>query len=66
MHRTNIELDEKLVSEAKRLTRLKTKKQVVHYALRELVIKARRKELLKLGGRAKWEGDLEQMRKSRT
>ena len=66
VHRTNIELDEKLVEEAKRLTRKKTKKEVVHYALEELVRKLKRKKLLDLEGRVKWTGDLGKMRKSRT
>ena len=66
MHRTNIELDEKLVEEAKRLTRKRRKKEVVHYALEELVRKLKRKKLLDLEGRVKWAGDLGKMRKSRT
>ena len=35
--RTNIVLDEKLTSEAFSLTGLKTKRELVHYALQELV-----------------------------
>lgn len=65
MLRTNIELDEKLVNEAMRLTRKKTKKELVNYALRELVSKMRRKKLLKLEGKVEWTGDLGEMRKSR-
>lgn len=63
--RTNIELDEKLVAEALRLSRLKSKKAVVHYALAELVRKKKRKGLLRLEGRVGWVGRLEEMRKSR-
>jgi Arc/MetJ family transcription regulator len=65
VHRTNIELDEKLVKEAQKLTSIKTKKEVVDFALRELVRKARRKDLLKLEGAVKWSGDLARLRKSR-
>lgn len=65
MLRTNIELDEKLVDEAMRLTHLKTKKELVNYAIRELVSKAKRKKLLALEGRVKWTGNLAKMRKSR-
>jgi len=65
MHRTNIELDERLVAEAKKLTHLKTKKELVHYALQELVRKKKRKQLLKLAGKVEWKGNLEAMRKSR-
>jgi len=65
MLRTNIELDEKLVSEAMKLTRRKTKKDVVNYALEELVRKRKRKKLLDLQGKVKWTGNLAGMRKSR-
>lgn len=37
MGRTNIELDDRLVSSALKMTGCKTKKEVVHLALRELV-----------------------------
>ena len=36
--RTNIVLDEKLTSEAFSLTGIKTKRELVHYALQELVL----------------------------
>jgi Arc/MetJ family transcription regulator len=65
MHRTNIELDERLVSKAMKLTGIKTKKQLLNYAVEELVRKEERKGLLKLEGKIKWEGDLAKMRKSR-
>ena len=66
MLRTNIELDEKLVKEAMKLTRKKTKKELVNYALQELVRKVKRKKLLDLEGKVEWTGDLGKMRKSRT
>jgi|Deesub1362A_J573_1020465.scaffolds.fasta_scaffold00093_116 Arc/MetJ family transcription regulator len=65
MLRTNIELDEKLVNEAMKLTRKKTKKELVNYALKELVSKLKRKSLLELEGKVKWTGNLDKMRKSR-
>lgn len=65
MLRTNIELDEKLVKEALKLTRKKTKKELVNYALKELVSKAKRKKLLELEGKVHWTGSLGNMRKSR-
>ena len=65
MHRTNVELDEKLVSEAMQLTRMTTKKEVVNYALSELVRKKKRKGILKLKGKVKWIGNLDEMRKRR-
>ena len=65
MLRTNIELDEKLVREAMKLTHKKTKKELVNYALRELIRKVKRKKLLDLEGKVEWTGDLSKMRKSR-
>lgn len=65
MLRTNIELDEGLVDEAMKLTHIKTKKELVNYAIRELVRKAKIKRLLELEGRVKWTGDLVEMREGR-
>lgn len=65
MLRTNIELDEKLVDEAMRLTDKKTKKELVNFALSELVSKLKRKKILELEGKVEWTGDLAEMRKSR-
>ncbi len=65
MSRTNVVLDDKLVEEALNLTHLKTKKEVVNYALKELVRKMKRKGLLKFEGKVEWEGNLAEMRKGR-
>lgn len=65
MFRTNIELDEKLVNEALKLTRMKTKKELVNYALKDLIRKVKRKKILELEGRVEWTGNLTEMRKSR-
>jgi Arc/MetJ family transcription regulator len=60
--RTNIVIDDKLMNEAMKLTRLKTKKAVVETGLK-LLIQLKRQERLKgLRGKLKWEGDLEKMR----
>jgi Arc/MetJ family transcription regulator len=66
MRRTNIELDEKLVDEAMKLTNKKTKKDLVNYAVEELVRKLRRKKVLELEGNIDWIGKLEETRKSRS
>ena len=66
MSRTTIELDDKAIEEALRLTHFKTKKEVVNYALEDLVKRLKRKKMLDLEGKVKWEGDLAQMRKART
>ncbi len=65
MLRTNIELDEKLVKEAMKLTHKKTKKDLVNYALKELVAKIKRKKILELEGKVAWEGSLSEIRKGR-
>ena len=65
MRRTNIELDEKLVNEAMKLTNKKTKKEVVNYAVEELVRKLKRKKILELEGKVEWTGKLDKIRKSR-
>ncbi|HLC18008.1 MAG TPA: type II toxin-antitoxin system VapB family antitoxin [Thermodesulfobacteriota bacterium] len=65
MLRTNIELDEKLVNEAMKLTHKKTKKELVNYALEELISRLKRKKLLDLEGKVEWTGKLGEMRKSR-
>ncbi|MEJ5228161.1 type II toxin-antitoxin system VapB family antitoxin [Thermodesulfovibrio sp.] len=63
MRRTNIELDEQILKEAMELTKMKTKKDVVNFAISELVKKLKRKKILELEGKVQWEGNLEEMRK---
>lgn len=65
MRRTNIELDEKVLKEAMELTKMKTKKEVVNFAISELVKKLKRKKILELEGKVKWEGNLDEMREER-
>lgn len=48
--RTNIDLDDELVAEAFRYTDLKTKKDLVHQALREFVARHRRADIRELPG----------------
>lgn len=63
--RTNIVMEEPLVEEAKKITGIKTKAGVVHHALRELVSRAKRRGMLKFYGKVKWEGSLDELRRSR-
>ena len=65
MHRTNIELDDKLVKQAMRLFGKKTKKELVNFALNELIRRERAKGILSLEGKVKWEGDLRELRRGR-
>ncbi len=65
MLRTNIELDKRLIDEALKLTHLRTKKELVNFALAELIRKMKRKKLLELEGKVEWKGSLEVMRRCR-
>lgn len=60
--RTNIELDDNLVKQAIKLSKLKTKREVVQEALKNYVAYMKKKELLRLKGRVIWEGNLKEMR----
>ena len=63
--RTNIEIDEKLVSKARKLTRLKTKREIVDKELELLVRSESRKGILRYYGSGIWRGDLKSMRRNR-
>ncbi len=63
--RTNIEIDDDVLSEAKRLMGARTKREAVDVALRELVARHRRIGVLDLRGRVRWEGDLDESRRGR-
>jgi Arc/MetJ family transcription regulator len=55
--RTNIVLDEGLVKEAMKLSRMKTKKELVNQALIEFVENRRRLNLMDLAGKIKFAKD---------
>ncbi len=63
--RTNIEIDDDVLREVQRLTGANTKREAVDFALRELVARYRRVDILKLRGKVHWDGDLETTRSSR-
>ena len=63
--RTNIEIDDDVMREAQRLTGMRTKREALDLALRELVARHRRLGVLTLRGRVHWEGDLAQSRRGR-
>jgi Arc/MetJ family transcription regulator len=65
MGRTNIEIDDGLIRKARKLTRLKTKRQIVDKALELLVRSESRKAILHYFGSGIWEGDLKHSRRSR-
>ncbi len=65
MARTNIDIDENLIRKARKLTRLKTKRQIVDKALELLVRSESRKGLLRYYGSGIWKGDLKAARRNR-
>jgi len=65
MKRTNIVIDESLLKKALKVTGLKTRRELLDYALRELIRRESQKEILELKGKVTWQGDIKAMRKSR-
>ena len=64
--RTNIVLDVELVEAGLEATGLRTRRELVDFALRELLRHERQKNLLALKGKVRWEGNLEEMRAGRS
>ncbi len=65
MIRTNIVIDEDLIEKGLNLTGLKTRRELVDFALRELLRKERQTKILELEGKINWEGNLAKLRKNR-
>jgi len=63
--RTNIVIDDALIKKVMNYTGLRTKKDVVHYALEEIVRRKERKKILDFQGKVRWEGNLDEMRRNR-
>jgi len=63
--RTNVVLDDALVERAKRLTGMKTKRELIHEALRTLIRLHEQTEVRGLRGKLHWEGDLAGLREMR-
>ena len=65
MGRTNVVLDDDLVSSCRKATGIKTSRALIDHALRELIRRTRQKKILGLRGAVDWEGDLDAWRKGR-
>ena len=63
--RTNIEIDDKLMKETLKVTGLKTKREAVDFALKQLLRLEKQTEFRKLRGKIDWQGNLEEMRLDR-
>ena len=60
--RTNIVIDDKLMSDTLRATGLKTKREVVELGLRTLLRLRQQADIRRFRGKLKWQGDLDAMR----
>ena len=63
--RTNIVIDDKLMSDTLRATGLKTKREAVELGLKTLLRLRQQSEIKKLRGKIAWEGDLDAMRRDK-
>ncbi len=55
--RTNVELDDALIEEAFQLTSVRTKKDLLNLALKELIRSRKKKSLLDLAGKVQFHDD---------
>ena len=63
--RTNIVIDDKLMTETLRVTGARTKREAVELGLRTLVRLGKQAEIKRLRGKVQWQGNLERMRRDK-
>jgi len=63
--RTNVVIDDELMSQAMKCTGLKTKRAVIEEALRTLIRLKSQEQVRTLRGKLRWEGDLDELRQGR-
>lgn len=63
--RTNIVIDDQLMTEALSSTGLQTKKEAVEEGLKALIRQSKQAKIRQLRGQLKWEGDLNDMRSAK-
>lgn len=63
--RTNIVIDDELMTQAQQLTGIQTKRQIVDEALRLLVQMYEQAQVRDLRGQLTWDGNLDEMRNGR-
>lgn len=66
MKRTNVVLDDKLVAKLMKTTKIKTKRELVNFALEELFRHSEQSKILALKGKVNWRGNLEKSRQGRS
>ncbi|MDQ1255536.1 MAG: hypothetical protein QG656_128, partial [Candidatus Hydrogenedentes bacterium] len=57
--------DDGLVTQCQETTGIKTRRELLDFALHELLRHERQKKILELKGHVRWEGDLDTWRKGR-
>jgi Arc/MetJ family transcription regulator len=62
--RTNIEIDDNLMSDALKATGLKTKKEAVEQGLKVLIKLKKQEGIKRFRGKLDWSGDLDDMRRT--
>lgn len=60
--RTNIVIDDSLMSDALKLANVKTKREAVELGLKTLIRLKRQEGIRQFRGKLKWEGSLDEMR----
>ena len=60
--RTNIDIDEKLITQAMKFSKISVKKDLVNKLLEDYVKYQKRLQLLEMEGKVKWTGNLAEMR----
>lgn len=63
--RTNIIIDDTLMSDVLKATGIKSKREAVELGLKTLLMLKQQESIKAFKGKLKWEGDLEQMRTDR-
>jgi Arc/MetJ family transcription regulator len=63
--RTNIVIDDELMDQVLKTTGIRTKREAVEMGLRVLLQLKKQEDIKDFRGKFTWEGDLEEMRKTR-
>ena len=63
--RTNIVIDDKLMTDALRVTGLRTKREAVELGLRTVLRLSKQADIRRLRGKLQWYGDLDAMRRDK-
>jgi Arc/MetJ family transcription regulator len=64
--RTNVVIDEALIRAGLKATGLKTRRDLIDFALRDLLRRKSQRALMDLKGSIAWDGDLDAMRTTET